>query len=373
MLKPSRSVTAVTAVSVATLAGVLRAQGRGGFEWTTGSFDAERTGWVKNDPRIAVQSMTKPGDFGTFKFLWKLKLEYDPRAATALTQPVLLDRVIGFRGFKSIAFVATQSETVHAIDYDFGTTLWKYHVNYTASPPPVTVSTPECPAGLTAALTRPTAYGPSAVGGRGGFGGGRGGGSGGGVGEPGRGAITLATAGQRGGGRGLPPGSPGGAPSGAQAGAAPAAPGGARGARGGEGTVPGSAAAAAGNQPGGLPGGARQGGPGGGGGFGGGPVGPGPGAGYGLGSGRYLPPVNVQNGWDNMTPALFLPSNTHPAGLIVATNDEGAVAYAATTHRCGSQPDAVWAMDLANPQKAVTAFKVGDATIAGTSGPSIGR
>ena len=38
-------------------------------------------------------------------FLWKLKLEYDPKAATALTQPILLDRIIGFRGFKSIAFV----------------------------------------------------------------------------------------------------------------------------------------------------------------------------------------------------------------------------------------------------------------------------
>jgi hypothetical protein len=37
-----------------------------------------------------------------------------------------------------VAFVATQSETVHAIDYDFGSTLWKYHVNYTASLPPIT-------------------------------------------------------------------------------------------------------------------------------------------------------------------------------------------------------------------------------------------
>jgi hypothetical protein len=100
---------------------------------------------------------------------------------------------------------------------------------------------------------------------------------------------------------------------------------------------------------------------------------PGQDAAYVVGSDGYLHALNVQNGWDNMTPALFLPSNTHPAGLIVATSDAGAVAYAATTHRCGSQPDAVWAMDLASPQKPVTAFKVGDATIAGTAGPSIGR
>src|SRR5262245_56879474 len=355
VLLRSEAMRAALAVAASlSIGGVLCAQGRGGSEWTTASFDAQRSGWVRTDPRISVQTMTKPGDFGAFKFLWKLKLEYDPKVATALTQPVLLDRIIGFRGFKSVAFVATQSETVHAIDYDFGTTLWKYHVNYTASPPPVTGGTAECPAGLTAAVTRPTAYAPSAGGGRGGGGGG-GARSGGGVGEPGKGAITLATAGQRGRGAPAPPAP---APAGA-----PSAPGG--------GVAPGSAAAAAGNQPGGLPGGARQGGPGGGG--RGGPFQPGDDAAYVVGSDGYLHALNVQNGWDNMTPALFVPPNTYPAGLIVATSDAGAVAYTATRHRCGSQPDAVWAMDLADPQKAVRAFKVGDAVIAGASGPSIGR
>ena len=84
----------------------LHAQGRGGSEWTTSGFDAQRTGWVRTDPRISPQTMVKPGEFGAFKFLWKLKLEHDPKAATALTAPVLLDRIIGFRGFKSVAFVA---------------------------------------------------------------------------------------------------------------------------------------------------------------------------------------------------------------------------------------------------------------------------
>jgi len=350
MSKTIRSLALAMAAGCAAMAGVLHAQGRGGAEWTTSSYDAQRTGWVRTDPRISVQTMTKAGEFGTFKFLWKLKLEHDPKAPTTLTQPVLIDRIIGFRGFKSIAYVATQSETVHAIDYDFGTTLWKYHVNYTASPPPVVLGTNECPAGLSAALSRPTAFAPSTAAGRGG-GGGRGGRSGGGVGEPGKGAATLATAGQ---GRGAAAAAPGAAPA--------AAPG----------AVPGSAAAAAGNQPGGLPGGARQGGPGGGGGRGG-PFRPGDDAAYVVGSDGFLHALNIQNGWDNMTPALFVPSNTHVAGLIVATSDEGAVAYAATTNKCGSQPDAVWAMDLGKPEKPVTAFKVGDATIAGSAGPGIGR
>ena len=348
------------AFACASGAGILHAQGRGGTEWTTSAYDAQRTAWVKTDPRISVQTMTKPGEFGTFKFLWKLKLEHDPKAATALTQAVLLDRIIGFRGFKSIAFVGTQSETIHAVDYDLGTTLWKYHINYSASPPPVTISTAECPAGLTAAVSRPTAYAPSIAGGRGG--GGRGGRSGGGVGEPGKGATTLATAGQT---RGGAPAAVGG-----RGATGPVSPQRTEGAQAG--TVPGSAAAAAGNQPGGLPGGARQGGaPGAG--SGGGPFRPGQDAAYVVGSDGYLHALNVQNGWDSMTPALFLPANTRVTGLIIATSDEGAVAYAATTHKCGSQPDAVWAMDLVKADKSVAAFKVGEATIAGSAGPSIGR
>ncbi|HMF61722.1 MAG TPA: PQQ-binding-like beta-propeller repeat protein, partial [Vicinamibacterales bacterium] len=251
---------------------------------------------------------------------------------------------IGFRGFKSIAFVATASETVHAVDTDFGAPLWKYHINYSASPPPIKGYSADCPGGLTAALSRPTAIAPAAAGAA--EGGGRGGRSGGGVGEPGKGSLTLATAGQRGAGA---------------RGAAPAAvP---------PGTAPGSAAAAAGVVPGALPGGARGGGPG-----GGGPFAPGGDAAYVVGSDGYLHALNVQNGWESMTPALFLPANTRATGLLIATSaDGGAVAYAATTRGCSSQPDAVWAMDLASPQKTVNAFQARGAIIAGTAGPAFGR
>ncbi len=232
----------------------------------------------------------------------------------------------------------------------------KYHINYSASPPPVKGGPPECPGGLTASLSRPTAIAPAAIG-TGGFGGGRGGRSGGGVGEPGRGALTLASAGQARGGGAAAPGGRGAAP-----------------AEGAPGAAPGSAAAAAGVAPGGLPGGARAGGPGGGGGGRGGPFVPGDDAAYVVGSDGYLHALNVQNGWENMTPVLFLPANTRATGLIVATSADGsAVAYAATTHGCGSQPDGVWALDLGSAQKVVTAFRAKGATIAGNAGPAIGR
>ena len=350
-MKRQLSGVLVVALSGAIVTSMLHAQGRGGSEWTTSGYDAQRTGSIKNDPRISVQTLQKPGDFGAFKFLWKLKLEYDPKAATALTQPILLDRIIGFRGFKSIAFVGTQSETVHAIDIDMGTPLWKYHINYSASPPPMLNATSECPGGLVAPLSRPTAIAP-APGGGGGFGGGRGGRSGGGVGEPGKGSVTLATAGQqRGGGAGAP-GAPGG-----------------RGA--GRGAVPGSAAAAAGNTPGGLPPGARAGG----GGFGGGPFVPGNDAAYVVGSDGFLHALNVQNGVDLMPPTSFIPANTRAAGLLIANlpDGAGAVAYTATMHGCGSQPDGVWAMELGADKKDVVAFQLKDAMIVGNAGLTLGR
>src|SRR4026209_2995737 len=173
----------------ATASSLLHAPGRGGTEWTTSGYDAQRTASIKNDPRISVQTMQKPGEFGAFKFLWKLKLEYEPKAAPALTQPILLDRIIGFRGFKSIAFVGTQSETVHAIDIDMGTPLWKYHINYSASPPPMLNVTSSCPGGLVAPLSRPPAIAPVVADGRGGGGFGRGGRCGRGGGGAGQGGV----------------------------------------------------------------------------------------------------------------------------------------------------------------------------------------
>jgi outer membrane protein assembly factor BamB len=341
-----RVAAALTVAAVAaSAAAILDGQGRGAVEWTTNGFDAQRSAWIRTDPRLSVEAMQKPGAFGAFKFLWKLKLEHDPNAATTLTEPILLDRLIGFRGFKSIAFVATASETVHAIDVDVGVPLWKYHINYSASPPQMLAATPACPGGLSATLSRPTTVAPFAFAAGGGGGEGR---SGGGVGEPGRGASTLPAAGR---GRGAAP---------APAVAPPANPA----------VVPGSAAAAANLAPGGLPGGARQGGPGG----AGVAFAPGADAAYVIGSDGYLHALNVSNGWDNMTPALFLPANTRAVGLIVASGGRGeATAYAATTHGCGSQADAVWAMDLASPKKTVAAFKAGGATIAGAAGVALGR
>ena len=58
MLKPNRMVTGATAFGVAVLVGVVGAQvGRGTTEWLTAGGDAQRTFWIRTDPKISVESL----------------------------------------------------------------------------------------------------------------------------------------------------------------------------------------------------------------------------------------------------------------------------------------------------------------------------
>ena len=292
---------------------------------------------IRTDPRISLETMQKPGEFGPFKFLWKMKLEHDPNGAdgadaadparSADRVPRLqVDRVRRRRRRRPCtrwtSTSACRSGSTTSTTRRARRRCWR--------------RSPSVPGGLTAALSRPTA--DRAAGarrrrrrwrprrpigrrrrrarqGRVDAGDSR----------PGawRRARRAPAAARRGAGRRRArcrdrrPRQPA---------ARPGRPAGGRGA---------AAEAAAADRS------CR-----------------GDDAAYVVGSDGYLHALNVQNGWDSMTPALFLPANTRAAGLIVATSaDGGAVAYAATTRGCGSQPDGVWAMDLASAQKTVTSFQ----------------
>jgi outer membrane protein assembly factor BamB len=294
---------------------VARAQGgRGAADWTTGAGDAQRSFWVRTDAKISKESMQKPG----FQFLWKLKLDNDPRQLNSLTPPVLLERYIGYRGFRSLAFVGGSSDKVFAIDTDLGRIEWQ---NRFSSASPTQDGSLVCPGGMTANLTRPTvAAPPAAPAGRGGGGFGRGVPARSGVGEAGQGAVTLGQAGAaRGVGAGFPvaPGVPG-APG------PPAFPGG----PGGFGRMPTLV--------------------------------------YALSSDGMLHSMYVSNGADAEPPARFIPANAHALGLIVVDN----VAYAATARGCGGVANGVWALDLATKQ--VSTWKSNGGGIAGSAGPAFG-
>jgi outer membrane protein assembly factor BamB len=156
---------------------------RGGVDWNTGGNDAQRSSWVRTDSKISPESLGKPG----FQFLWKIKLDNEPRHSNSLSPMILLDKYTGYRGHKSLGFLGGGSDNIIAMDTDLGLIHWQNHVSSGVRQPE---STAACPGGMTSALTRPASAalsGSSSGGGRG-----RGGPAQTGAGKPGEGAVTLA-------------------------------------------------------------------------------------------------------------------------------------------------------------------------------------
>jgi outer membrane protein assembly factor BamB len=168
------------------VAGMLRAQfGLGGAEWVTNGSDAQRSFSIPTDPAISVDRLRTPG----FQLLWKTKLSNDAAQMNSLTPAILMDRYIGYRGFRSFAFLAGSSNTVYAIDSDLNRIEWKTELPI---PSPVTGSL-TCPGGLTSPIARATTANypvPATFGGLGA----RGGPAASGVGEPNQGAVTIPAA-----------------------------------------------------------------------------------------------------------------------------------------------------------------------------------
>lgn len=180
MKRPSASLACIFWCLV-TAATPAFSQGRGGSDWSTAGNDAQRSSWVRTDPKISAANMQKPG----FQLMWKMKLGKE-----ALSAASLMDRYIGYRGFRSYAFVGGAANDIYTFDSDLARVEWKKHFPVTAA-----AGTAACPGGMTASVTRgvPAAL-PTANAGRGGFGGGRGGPAKSAVGAAGEGAVTIAQA-----------------------------------------------------------------------------------------------------------------------------------------------------------------------------------
>src|SRR5256884_442316 len=142
--------SALTVVLTCVSTEVAHAQGRGGGSWSTESGDAQRTSWVKADPRISKASLQKPG----FQLLWKFKFDNQSRQLNSLTQPLLLPNIISYKGFKALAFIGGSSDVVYSLDYDLARIFWKARLNAW----PVKNSTVTCPGALTT-VTRATPLG----------------------------------------------------------------------------------------------------------------------------------------------------------------------------------------------------------------------
>src|SRR5262245_36602807 len=233
-------------------------------DWVTENADAQRTAAVKADAKINKDSVAKPG---AVQLLWKLKLKNTPHQLNNLTTPATLERLIGYRGFRMLGFVAGSDDNLFTIDTDLGRMEWEKHLNAGAGAQAGELT---CPGGMTTGVARPTTAAISSSPG-GGFGPGRYTPAKSTVGEPGAGATTLMAV--------RPNPQPPSPPPGAQGPNRPGAPGG-------------------------------TGGP------GGGPRG-GPSLIYALASDGMLHSMHLSNGADFQPPVKFLPPGANANGLTV--------------------------------------------------------
>ena len=97
----------------------------------TAGFDAQRSNWVRNDAKISLETLSKPG----FDLVWKLKLGDTPRQLNSMTPPALLDFYISHRGFRTLGFFGTSSNRVVAVDTDLGRLEWEKQVAPPAAEP----------------------------------------------------------------------------------------------------------------------------------------------------------------------------------------------------------------------------------------------
>jgi len=117
--------------------------GRGGGDWMTVGGDAQRTAAVRTDAHISVAAV----EGGVMQPLWKIKLAGVP------TPPVVASRLITYKGFKDLLYVATSADTVASIDHTVGKVFWETHLPYDSLLVPVKNGTATCPAGMTAAVS----------------------------------------------------------------------------------------------------------------------------------------------------------------------------------------------------------------------------
>ncbi|MBS1812441.1 MAG: PQQ-like beta-propeller repeat protein [Acidobacteria bacterium] len=134
-------------------------------DWVTDNSDAQRTATIKGDAKINKDSVAKPG---AVQFLWKLKLKNTPNQLNNLSAPATLERLIGYRGFRMLGFIAGSGDNLFTIDTDLGRMEWEKKLPTSSA---ASASTLACPGGMTTSIVRPTNSMIAAAGG--GFGPGR--------------------------------------------------------------------------------------------------------------------------------------------------------------------------------------------------------
>ncbi|HEY3938075.1 MAG TPA: PQQ-binding-like beta-propeller repeat protein [Bryobacteraceae bacterium] len=116
-------------------------------DWLTFGHDPQRTGWAAEES--ALNTKTVPN----LRLLWKAKTANESYSLSALTAPVVAEKVSTAKGIQSVVYVAGISGMVFALDAATGEVLWTYQIkDFVESKKKVYVfqGTFLCPNGITA-------------------------------------------------------------------------------------------------------------------------------------------------------------------------------------------------------------------------------
>ncbi|MBV8572972.1 MAG: PQQ-binding-like beta-propeller repeat protein [Acidobacteriaceae bacterium] len=116
-------------------------------DWLTFAHDPQRSGWAFEENTLTSENVSK------LTLRWKTKLDNNSYSLSALTSPVVADKVSTAAGTKTVVYVAGVTGTVFALAADTGEQLWRHTFkNFVESKKNVYVfqGTFLCPNGITA-------------------------------------------------------------------------------------------------------------------------------------------------------------------------------------------------------------------------------
>ncbi len=114
------------------------------LDWSSYANDNQRTGWEKSSARFSKDTIPKE-----FQFLWKIKPSGS--GAHKLMPPMILGTLVGYRGFKELAFFGDANDGMYVTDADLNRPYWDKKFDFAGKPKPAPNA--KCPGGMTAAPT----------------------------------------------------------------------------------------------------------------------------------------------------------------------------------------------------------------------------
>ena len=121
MVTSNLRVAGAAALGVAAVVCTIGAQvNRGTTEWLTAGGDAQRTFWIRTDPRISVAAVSQP----SFGLQWSADLGSRTRGLSGLGPGVSAN---GVTLFIPMTIVGGTANNVYALDNDTGYVVWQRH------------------------------------------------------------------------------------------------------------------------------------------------------------------------------------------------------------------------------------------------------